>query len=488
MSDNARGQGRGQQLQGAGWGGKEFAPDSAPGERTHRALDGLRGCTEPACRQLQQTLRLLLIAAATMAGGQTATAQMQAANSAAIQSKNPKSTMAAKHSSSTSNNTHNNLINIGLDGCKVYKVKTLPGSHEYASEFLETMAADPRTRSSNEVWGLTADLDSKVPVRERAIYLSKSSNGGVTWTPIARISSKYFNAKIAEGLRNGLAVAPGGTDFVVTTQLGAFQVIPGSKTSGTVVKPIAGPRVPETRPKVPIPKQAGQPVRAGVVLITADGKRMLIAYGYFDLTPQIYIYRRDKQGSWVEEERFPRLPNDLDIFSMAFDELHAAHPRSLYLGTGDQAYRLNLATMHWTRVTGVGPDSAIHGMSTVGGLHIAACWGVYNPVTPDEVARVTHARFLLHRWKDEVGPNIRAYGIEVDPLGPNREVLSAITGVYVSKDNGEDWRRLNDLPEGEFHTAHFNADGTVILSGFAGTYIANPFSSTCSPQLQRRGR
>ena len=261
-----------------------------------------------------------------------------------------------------------------------------------------------------------------------------------------------------------------------------------STMSSVVVKPIAGPLVPDTRPKVPIPKQAGQPVRAGVVLISADGKRMLIGYGYFDLTPQIFIYRRDKQGLWVEEGRFPRLPNDLDIFSMAFDDPTKAHPRSLYLGTGDQAYRLNLVTMKWTRVAGVGPDSAIHGMSTVGGLHIAACWGVYNPVSLDEVARVTHARFLLHRWKDEAGPNIRAYGIEVDPLRPNREVLSAITGVYVSKDDGQDWRRLNDLPEGEFHTAHFNEDGTVILSGFAGTYIANPFSETCSPQLQLRGR
>ncbi|HUV96258.1 MAG TPA: hypothetical protein VMV98_02205, partial [Acidobacteriaceae bacterium] len=358
---------------------------------------------------------------------------MRAADTAAIQSKHPKSKAAGKHSSSTFNTPSNNLTKSGLDGCQVYKVKTLPGSHEYASEFLETMATDPRTRSSNEVWGLTADLDSHVPGPERAIYLSKSSNGGVTWTPIARLSSKYFNAKIAEGLRNGLAVAPGGKDFVVTTQLGAFQIIPQSKMSDAIVRPIAGPRVPDTRPKVPIPKKAGQPVRAGVVLITADGKRMLIGYGYFDLTPQIFIYRRDKQGSWVEEGRFPRLPNDLDIFSMAFDEPHTAHPRSLYLGTGDQAYRLNLAMMKWTRVTGVGPDSAIHGMSTVGGLHIAACWGVYNPVTPDEVARVTHARFLLHRAKDEVGPNIRAYGIEVDPLRPNREVLSAITGVYVSK-------------------------------------------------------
>jgi hypothetical protein len=434
--------------------------------------------------KLQRKFRRLLIAAATLA----ATAPMGAANPGAIQAKHSGSSAHRQHSSSTLNTSHNVAIGNGLGGCIPYKVKSLPGSHEYASEFLETMASDPGEKNSSNVWGLTADLDSHVAAKDRAIYLSKSSDDGVTWTPIARIGSKYFNAKIAEGLRNGLAVAPGGTDFVITSQMGAFQVIPGSSMSSAVVRPIVGPRVSDLRPKVPITKKSGEPVRAGVVLITADGKRMLIGYGYFDLNPQIFVYRRDKQGSWAEDGRFPRLPNDLDIFSMAYDDPHATHPRSLYLGTGDQAYRLNLATMHWTRVTGVGPDSAIHGMSTVGGLHIAACWGVYNPVTPDEVARVTHARFLLHRWKDEAGPNIRAYGIEVDPLRPNREVLSAITGVYVSKDDGQDWRRLNDLPEGEFHIAHFNPDGSVILSGFAGTYIANPFSSTCSPQLQLRGR
>ena len=435
-------------------------------------------------RKLQRKFRIAWLAALLMLWSLAAPSAMRALAPAT----NSKSKVARKSSSSAFKIPRNNLTNSGLDGCQDFKVKTLPGSGQYASEFLEAMAIDPRAKGSNEVWGLTADLDSHVPKAQRAIYLSKSVNGGVTWTPIARISGKYYDAKIGEGLRNGLAVAPGGKDFVVTTQLGAFQIIPGAKMADAVIRPIAGPRVPDTPPKVPIPKHTGQPVRAGVVLITADGKRMLIGYGYFDLTPQVYIYRRDKQGAWVEEGRFPRLPNDLDIFSMAYDDPHAAHPRSLYLGTGDQAYRLNLATMQWRRVTGVGPDSAIHGMSTVGGLHIAACWGVYNPVNPDEVARVTHARFLLHRLKDVVGPNIRAYGIEVDPLRPNNEVLSAITGVYVSRDDGQDWRRLNELPEGEFHTAHFNEDGTVILSGFVGTYIANPFSETCAPQLQRRGQ
>jgi hypothetical protein len=121
-----------------------------------------------------------------------------------------------------------------------------------------------------------------------------------------------------------------------------------------------------------------------------------------------------------------------------------------------------------------------------GGLHFAACWGVYNPINADEVTRITTARFLLHRGKDEVGPNIRAYAVAVDPRRPDRQVLSAITGVYVSHDSGVTWRRLNDLPEGEFHTAHINPDGTAIVSGFIGTFVINPFSSACSPSLKTR--
>ncbi len=142
--------------------------------------------------------------------------------------------------------------------------------------------------------------------------------------------------------------------------------------------------------------------------------------------------------------------------------------------------------MQWDLIAGVGPDSAIHSMSTVGGLHLAACWGVYNPVSTDAVARVTNASFLLHPGKDEAGPTIRAYGIEVDPAKPNREVLTTITGVYTSDDSGQTWKRINELPEGEFHTAHFNADGTVIVSGLPGTFLANPFSKDCEPRLRMR--
>lgn len=377
-----------------------------------------------------------------------------------------------------------------LGSCHIHQVTSLPGSHHFASDFIETMVSDPdpRAKDSDTVWGVTADLSNKVPHRQRAIYISKSTDGGETWTQVARVGSRYFDARIGEGLRNGLAVSPGGTDFVITTQEGAFQVFPRATASDAVVKSIAGPRVPHVRPRVKIPKKEGDPVRAGVVKITADGKHMIIGYGYFDLDPQLFTYHRDPHGAWIQDGTLPHLPTDLDIFSMQFDDPKNPRPDSLYVGTGDQAYRLDFRTMQWTRIQGVGPDSAIHSMSIVGGLHLAACWGVYNPVSKDAVSRVTHASFLLHPHKDEAGPNIRAYGIEVDPARPNREVLTAITGVYTSRDSGETWKRLNDLPAEEFDNAHFNADGTIIVSGLRGTFLANPFSAACRPRLRRRNK
>jgi hypothetical protein len=377
-----------------------------------------------------------------------------------------------------------------LENCRVHRVTNLPGSHQFAGDFIETMGGDldPRASDPDVVWGLTADLSEAVPPQNRAMYISKSTNGGATWNEVARVDSRYFDARIGEGLRNGFIVAPGGRYFVITTQRGAFQVIPQAGTTAALVKPITGPRVPDTLPKVPIPKKAGEPVRANIVEMTPDGDRLIVGYGYFDRSPMIFSYRKDTDGSWIEEKQIPNLPTEMDLLSVQFDDAKKARPGFLYVGTGDQAYLLNLRTMGWSRVDGVGPDSAIHGMSVVGGLHIAACWGVYNPVGPGIVRRVTKATFLLHRKSDEAGPNLRAYSVEVDSLRPNREVVTSITGVYVSADSGESWRRLNDLPEGEYRSAHFSSDGTVLVSGMPGTFLVNPFSDACMPHLKRRGR
>jgi hypothetical protein len=377
-----------------------------------------------------------------------------------------------------------------LDSCNIHEVKNLPGSHQFGSDFIEAMASDPspRAKDRNVVWGLTADLSSKVPSQDHAMYLSRSSNGGKTWTQVARVDSKYFDADIGEGERNGLSVSPGGTEFVITTQRGAFQIFPQSRTSDAVVKSIVGPRVPQPDPTVSIPKKKGDPVTAGVVKITANGRRMMVGYGYFDLDPQILTYHKGRDGSWINDGTLPRLPTKMDILSMQFGDPRSPDASSLYVGTGDQAFRLKAHTTQWTRIDGVGDDSAIQGISTVGGPHLAACWGVYNPTRADAVERVTHASFLLHRDEDEAGPNIRAFSIEVDPARPNREIVTSLTGVYASNDRGQSWRRLNELPDGEFRSAHFNSeDGTVIVSGIEGTFLANPFSKTCSAHLKTRG-
>jgi len=352
----------------------------------------------------------------------------------------------------------------------VHRVTGFPGSHKFASDFIEAIAGDPDpgAKDPDVIWGLTADLSNEVLAQRRALYISKSIDGGTTWSEVARVDSRYFDAKIGEGLRNGFSVAPGGSYFVVTTQRGAFQVFPESGAGESVVKAIEGPRVPDSPPKIPITKKAGDPV----------------GYGYFDLTPQLFSYRKANDGSWVQEGAMPLPPTEMDLLSMEYDDPKKVHPGFLYLGTGDQVYLLNLHSMRWSRVDGVGPDSAIHGMSVVGGLHLAACWGVYEPTGPGTVRRVTEARFLIHRSSDEAGSNVRAYTVEVDAAKPNREVVTSLTGVYTSDDSGENWRRINDLPNEEFRTAHFSADGTLLVSGIAGTYIVNPFSEACSPRLK----
>jgi hypothetical protein len=374
------------------------------------------------------------------------------------------------------------------DSCHIREVTELPGSHEFGSHFLEAMAGDPnpKARDRNAIWGLTADLSSRVSAQDRSLYISKSTDGGRTWIQVARVGPAYFDAGIGEGERNGLAVAPGGTEFVITTQKGAFQIRPQPGKSDAVVKSIRGPRVSETDPTVTIPKAKGDPVTAGAVKITPSGRAMAISYGYFDLEPQIITYHKGRDGSWIEDGPLPAIPTEMDILSMQFANERNPGPGSLYVGTGDQAFHFHPQTKKWTRIDGVGDDSAIQGISMVGGPHLAACWGVYNPISADVVERVTHAQFLLHRQSDEAGPNIRAFSIEVDSSRPSREVVTSLTGVYVSRDRGQTWKRLNELPDAEFRSARFASDGTVIVSGIEGTFLANPFSDSCSPHLKSR--
>ncbi len=378
----------------------------------------------------------------------------------------------------------------GQEACRVYRVASLPGSGQFASDFLEAMGVDPSptARDRNAIWGLTADLSSKVPSSERAMYISRSNDDGRTWTALARLDDRYFDKDLGEGERNGFSVYPGGREFVVTTQKGAFQVIPRAGTLDATVRSIVGPHAPKPDPEVTTAKKEGDPVTGNVVKVTSDGRRLLVGYGYFDLHPQMITYHRSRDGRWVADAatKLPPLPTGLDLLSLEFGDARGPERQSLYLGTGDQAFLLRPRAKQWKQLDGVGDDSAIQGISTVGGPHLAACWGVYNPIRSDAVERVTHANFLLHRNEDEAGPDIRAFSIEVDPARPDREVVTSLTGVYTSSDRGQSWRRLNDIPDGEFRSSHINPDGTVVVSGIFGAFLADPFNKGCGFHLKTR--
>ncbi len=270
------------------------------------------------CRAALRRTSLFLLMTIPMIGwGQTLPHQTPATNNAGV------------FSASSSSDNNDRDASEDLNSCRAYRVTTLPGSHQFASDFIEAIASDPDpgARDRDVIWGLTADLSSAVPFRDRAMYISKSSNGGLTWNQVARIDSRYFDAGIGEGLRNGFIVSPGAGYFVITTQRGAFQVFPQSSRSKTLVKPIVGPRVPYSPPKIPIPKKAGDPVRANVVGMTTDGKHLIVGYGYFDLEPQIIRYHKGKDGSWVEDGRLPGLPTEMDILSMQFADPKKEDPR-----------------------------------------------------------------------------------------------------------------------------------------------------------------
>src|ERR1700750_1629061 len=85
------------------------------------------------------------------------------------------------------------MLALGQDSCRVQEVTSFPGSHEFASTFLEAIAT---TKDPHAIWGLTADLSSKVPAADRSMYISKSTDNGKTWAEVARLDNRYFDADI----------------------------------------------------------------------------------------------------------------------------------------------------------------------------------------------------------------------------------------------------------------------------------------------------
>jgi hypothetical protein len=136
------------------------------------------------------------------------------------------------------------------------------------------------------------------------------------------------------------------------------------------------------------------------------------------------------------------------------------------------------------------------------------------------VEKIMSKNFLFH-GKPTAGSYLRAYNIDWDPHNPEHAIMASESGIYTSDDGGKTWKRFTNkdhedanhyfpacvgtgkreanaflqdnpqvfLPEGpcdpktsainSFRTAHFTADGSVLVSGTAGTFLANPFGKGC---------
>lgn len=170
-------------------------------------------------RTCRSALACFLLVAAPVAAWQTAQSQ----------SVLPNRPLTAD--SSSSSQLREEQAKEDMESCRIHQITSLPGSHKFPSEFIEAVASDPDANDPDKIWGLTTDTNTQIPAQNRAMYISKSTDGGATWAQVARIDSRYFDAEIGEGLRNGFIVSPGATYFVITTQRGAFQVFPQQGTS-----------------------------------------------------------------------------------------------------------------------------------------------------------------------------------------------------------------------------------------------------------------
>lgn len=82
--------------------------------------------------------------------------------------------------SSSSLENNGSGVRDDVDYCLVHQVTGLPGSHKFAGDVIEAIAADPDPGSENPdaIGSLTADVSPRVPLSRRAMCISKSSDGG----------------------------------------------------------------------------------------------------------------------------------------------------------------------------------------------------------------------------------------------------------------------------------------------------------------------
>jgi len=385
-----------------------------------------------------------------------------------------------------------------IDSCHLHHVTNLSGSHKYGADFIESISVDPTTKN---LYALTSDISHAVG-SEKAMYISKSIDGGKTWVPVAHINSDYFQAELGEGLENHLSVNNG--DIVFTTRRGAFEISDPPKVDTThsnrsgvpdaVVSEIQGgptfDKDPGSGSGLAQLKKKGDSYFAGDVKINGD--HMVVSYHYFLGYPSEIVTYTKKDGVWVKDKEL-KIKNGKEVLSLLYN--NPQDPNSIFVGTADQAFHLDLTKTNtkrgpWTPVNGVRPDAAIHSMATNGKeVCLATCGNLYSSANDPNTMVPIHSQ--------KFAPVNRAYSVDIN--SKNEMVMTSSKGVFASKDGGAHWVQLgidkddatNSLPSTEtdssgrsvpteYRTAHINDDGSVIVSGTGGTYLLPTFTDKCS--------
>jgi hypothetical protein len=198
---------------------------------------------------------------------------------------------------------------------------------------------------------------------------------------------------------------------------------------------------------------------------------MAVSYGYFNQDPKVVTYHRSGSSWEADSINDSNGPSKDMVLSLAYDK-----DGSLYCGTAQEAYHYPANSRDPTKLDGVLNDSAVQGMAvTDEGVYLASCRGLYHPTKAANTVRI--------------GSEGRMYDIAVNAK-TGRMVKVGAKGVYTSSDNGKTWMQNHDVPSqvktaggtypAEYRSIHMNDDGTVVVSGNAGTFIINPFAKACS--------
>jgi len=125
-------------------------------------------------------LLCLLVILSVPAAGQTSRRSTPALDSSTS------AVLPAKNDGSTSDEP---------ESCRVRRVTAFPGSHLFATDFIETIATDPESDADDTraMWGLTADLSEGVPPQQQAMYISKSIAGVAEFAPFGKITEEHFD-------------------------------------------------------------------------------------------------------------------------------------------------------------------------------------------------------------------------------------------------------------------------------------------------------